>query len=196
MKKIIAPFLSLVLVGLLAGFTPDYSDGNYVVDTNASQLRWTGYHLAKSYEHNGFVKIKSGKFSVNDGKIISGEFIIDMNTITNSDLTSAKDNTKLVNHLKSNDFFNVAKFPEAKLVITKSEPAGSGLKVTGDLTIRGITKTIVFDATINDRGDNRIEATADLKIQRTDFQVMYGWKIENAILSGEFRMEVKLVGTR
>ncbi|MBK7652054.1 MAG: YceI family protein [Flammeovirgaceae bacterium] len=89
------------------------------VVTNASQLKWTGYHLAKSYEHNGNVKIKSGSLSVADGKINSGEFIIDMTTISNNDLTDAKDNTKLVNHLKSDDFFNAKKFPEAKVVVKK-----------------------------------------------------------------------------
>lgn len=195
MKKTVALFLALILVASLSSFKSNTADGNYSVDTNTSQLKWTGYHLAKSYEHNGFVKIKSGKFSVGNDKITGGEFIIDMNSITNNDLTDAKDNAKLVNHLKSDDFFNVKKFPEAKLVIKKSEVAGTGLKVTGDLTIRGITKTIEFDATLKEVGTNRVEAIADLKIQRTDFQVMYGWKIENAMLSGEFRMEIKLVGS-
>ncbi len=195
MKKTVASFMVIVLVASLSAFKASSVDGDYTLDTNASQLKWTGYHLAKSYEHYGFVKIKSGKFSVTNGKITSGEFVIDMNTITNTDVESAKDNAKLVNHLKSDDFFNVKNFPEAKLVIKKSETSGSGLNVTGDLTIRGITKTIEFDAVLNDTG-NRAEATADIKIQRTDFQVMYGWKIENAMLSGEFRMEVKLVGTK
>jgi len=191
MKKVKVTFFSIILVSILAAFAP--ADSTYTVIGNESQLKWTGYHLAKSYEHSGNVNIKSGKLSVANGRINSGEFVIDMTTITNNDLKDAKDNTKLVNHLKSDDFFNVKKFPEAKLVIKKSEPSGSGLKVTGDLTIRGITKSIEFDATLKELADNRIEATADLTIQRTDFEVMYGWKIENAMLSGEFRMEVKLI---
>jgi len=191
MKKVTVTFFSIILVSILAAFAP--ADSTYTVIGNESQLKWTGYHLAKSYEHSGNVNIKSGKLSVANGRINSGEFVIDMTTITNNDLKDAKDNTKLMNHLKSDDFFNVKKFPEAKLVIKKSEPSGSGLKVTGDLTIRGITKSIEFDATLKELADNRIEATADLTIQRTDFEVMYGWKIENAMLSGEFRMEVKLI---
>lgn len=191
MKKLTLTFLSIILLGALSAFAP--ADGSYTVITNASQLKWTGYHLAKSYEHNGNVKIKSGNLSIADGKISSGEFLIDMTSITNNDLTDTKNNAKLVNHLKSDDFFNAKKFPEAKVVIKKSEPSGSGLKVTADLTIRGITKTIEFDATLKDQDANLVEATADLKIKRTDFQVMYGWKIENAMLSDEFRMEVKLV---
>ncbi len=194
MKKVTVTFLSLILLGVLSAFAP--AEGTYTVVTNASQLKWTGYHLAKSYEHNGNVKIKSGSLSVADGKINSGEFIIDMTTITNNDLTDTKDNTKLVNHLKSDDFFNAKKFPEATVVIKKSEPTASGIKVTADLTIRGITKTIEFEATLKDQDANMIEATADLKIKRTDFQVMYGWKVENAMLSDEFRMEVKLLAKK
>jgi polyisoprenoid-binding protein YceI len=194
MKKATVSLFSIVLVSILSAFTA--ADGTYTVVSNESQLKWTGYHLAKSYEHNGNVKIKSGKLTVANGRINSGNFVIDMTTISNNDLTDAKDNAKLVNHLKSDDFFNVKKFPEASLVIKKSEPSANGLKVTGDLTIRGITKSIEFNATLKDLDNDRIEATADLIIQRTDFEVMYGWKIENAMLSGEFRMEVKLVARK
>ena len=196
MKKLMSTFLSITLVAFLSAFTSAPTDGNFTVDSNASQLRWTGYHLAKSYEHNGYVKIKSGKFSVSDNKITSGEFVMDMNTISNSDLTNAKDNAKLVNHLKSDDFFNAKKFPEAKLVIKGSEASGSGLKVTADLTIRGITKTITFDAALQEVENGKVLATATITVQRTDFEVMYGWKVENAMLSGEFKMDVKLVGVK
>lgn len=178
----------------LSAFTP--IDGSYTIVTNASQLKWTGYHLAKSYEHNGNVKIKSGSLAVADGKITSGEFVIDMTTISNNDLTDTKDNAKLVNHLKSDDFFNVKKFPEAKLVIKSSESSGSNLKVKADLTIRGITKPIEFGAVISEKEAGMLEANAELIIQRTDFEVMYGWKVENAMLSGEFKMEVRLVAKK
>jgi polyisoprenoid-binding protein YceI len=196
MKKLMSTLLFPTLVVLLSAFTSVLTNGSYTVDVNASQLKWTGYHLAKSYEHNGYVKIKSGNFTVSNNKITAGEFVMDMNTISNSDLTNAKDNAKLVNHLKSDDFFNVKKFPEAKLVIKGSEPSASGLKVTADLTIRGITKTITFDATLKEVENEKVLANATIIVQRTDFQVMYGWKVENAMLSGEFKMNVKLVGIK
>jgi polyisoprenoid-binding protein YceI len=196
MKKLVSTLLFPTVVVLLSAFTIVSTGGSYTVDVNASQLKWTGYHLAKLYEHNGYVRIKSGKFSINDSKITSGEFVMDMNTISNSDLTNAKENAKLVNHLKSDDFFNVKKFPEAKLVIKGSEPSASGLKVTADLTIREITKTITFDATLQEVENGKVLATASISVQRIDFQVMYGWKVENAMLSGEFKMDVKLVGIK
>ena len=196
MKNLTATFVTLILVATLSAFNVISTDGNFTVDTSASQLKWTGYHLAKSYEHNGYVKIKSGKFTVSGDKITSGEFVMDMSSISNNDVTNAKDNAKLVNHLKSDDFFNTKKFPEAKLVIKGSEVSGSGLKVTADLTIRGITKAITFDATLQEGENGKVSANATITVQRTDFEVMYGWKVENAMLSGEFKMDVKLVGIK
>lgn len=183
----------IVLVGIILLASISRVNGQLAVDPAASSLKWTGYHLGKSYEHYGFVTLKTGRLEIRDNKITAGEFVIDMNSITVEDVTEAKENTKLVNHLKSEDFFGTKKYPEARLVVTGSEPIGNGkLKTTGNLTIRGITKPITFETTLVEK-DGGIEAYADIKIQRTDFKVMYGWKVENAIISGEFRMEVRLV---
>jgi polyisoprenoid-binding protein YceI len=193
MKKLTS-ILSIVALLMFSAFNS--ADDFFAVDLNASELKWTGYHLAKSYEHQGNVKLKSGKISIAGNKITGGEFVIDMNTISNNDLTNAKENAKLVNHLKSTDFFNVKAFPEARLVIKKSEPTASGLAVTGDLTIRGITRQIEFVATLKEPEAEKIEVTATIVVQRTDFKVMYGWKVENAMLSGEFKMDVKLLAKK
>ncbi len=181
---------TMLIVGLLSFRTAETS---FNVDTSASQLKWTGYHLAKSYEHWGYVKLKSGKVNVENGKITSGEFVIDMNSISNVDVEKEKDNEKLVGHLKSDDFFAVQSHPEARLVIKKSDASG---KTTGDLTIRGITKEIEFQTTVEEASDSKLVAIADIKVDRTDYKVMYGWKLENAILSNEFRMEVKIVANK
>jgi len=194
MKNQLLTILSLLVVSVFTGFKNP--DAVFLADTEASQLKWTGYHLAKSYEHTGFIKLKSGKLTTNNGIITSGEFLIDMNSITNTDITDAGKNGKLVGHLKSPDFFDVASNPEAKLVITKSVSTGNGtLKATGDLTIRGITKTIEFEAKLTESG-NKVEVTADLKVVRTDFKVMYGWSVENVMISSEFRIEIKIIASK
>ncbi|MDH5365794.1 MAG: YceI family protein [Cyclobacteriaceae bacterium] len=164
---------------------------SYKVDVEQSNLKWTGYHLAKSYEHNGNVKLKSGSLEVKNGKILSGNFVIDMTTITNNDIEGEK-NAKLVNHLKSDDFFNTEKFPEAKLVIKKVE----GSKASGEVTIRDITEPIAFDIKIKEAKDDKVIASATLNIDRTKHEVSYGWTIENAMLSNEFKMEVKIIATK
>jgi len=171
--------------------------GDGVIDTNASTLKWTGYHLGKSYEHWGYIKVKSGAVSLDGDKITSGNLVVDMNTMDNGDVEKAKDNAKLVNHLKSDDFFAVAKYPEAKIAIKKSEKTGDKTyKATADLTIRGITKEITFDLFVVKSTGSMLEFKADLKIARTDFKVMYGWKVENAVLAGEFRLEANITVKR
>lgn len=187
----------LGVAGTLMSFTGNQTSGTYKINTKSSSLKWTGYHLAKAYEHVGNVSLKSGNLVTDGEKLTGGEFVIDMNTITNEDLKDAKDNAKLVNHLKSEDFFAVSQFPEAELVIKGSEKIGdNSYKTTADLTIRGITKTISFNTNITKQTDTEITATADITINRTDFKVMYGWKVENAMLSGDFRMQVNLVGNK
>lgn len=192
MKKSMFSLLTLAVV-LLSAFAPPAK--NYTVDAAASDLKWTGYHLAKSYEHTGKIGLKSGSLAVENGLITGGEFVIDMNTITCTDIPDEKKNGNLVKHLKSPDFFDVATNPEAKLVIKKSEKSQNGLKVTADITIRGITKPIEFEAKLTEKGDT-VEALADIKVKRSEHNVLYGWTLENAVISGEFLLQAKLVAKK
>lgn len=163
----------------------------YTVDSSKSSIKWTGYHLAKSYDHNGNVSIKSGSLQVENGKITGGAVIIDMTSISNNDLEGKK-NIKLVGHLKSDDFFGVEKHPEAKLSITKLD----GNKAAGEITIKGITEDISFDLTNVKITDNMVSASVSLSIDRTKHKVMYGWTVENAMLSNEFKLDVNIVATK
>jgi len=182
---------TLSLTVLLFAFTPK-EKAAYTVDASKSSVKWTGYHLAKSYEHNGNVAIKSGSLEVDGGKITGGSFVIDMTTISNNDLDDKKKNAKLVGHLKSDDFFAVKKHPEAKLVITKVE----GNKASGEITIRGITEAISFDLADVKVTDDMVSASATLKVDRTKHEVSYGWTLENAMLSNEFQLEVSIMASK
>lgn len=194
MRKLFMMLFALTATLLMSFTTPDEK---LSVDTGASELKWTGFHLAKSYSHWGLINLKSGSISTNGEKITGGEFVIDMNTLSNKDLEKETDNAKLVGHLKSDDFFGVAKFPEAKLVIKKTEKkSGNTYHTVADLTIRGITKEITFDTEVNAISKNAVDAAAKFKVKRTDFEVMYGWSIQNAMIDGEFEVEVKLVAKK
>lgn len=198
MKSIILTLSTFTLSLALLSFRADIADKQqYQVEISDSQLKWTGYHLAKAYEHWGYIKLKSGSISTDGQKITSGEFVIDMATIQNMDLENAKEKAKLVNQLKSDDFFNVKKFPEARLVIRNmTKKTSTTYATTADLTIRGITKEITFDSEIKGLNDNLLEVRATLRVPRTDFKVMYGWKVENAILANEFQMDVLLIAKK
>jgi polyisoprenoid-binding protein YceI len=187
-KGLLLTALSLTI--LLFAFT-SIKKASYTVDTSKSSVKWTGYHLAKSYEHNGNIAIKSGNIAVNDGEISGGTFIMDMTSLSNNDLEGKK-KTKLEGHLKSDDFFAVDKYSEAKLVIT----AVDGNKASGKITIRGITEEISFEIADVKVTDTMVSATASLKVDRTKHEVSYGWTIENAMLSNEFQLDVTIVGSK
>jgi len=184
-------FLSALSLTVLLFAFASIEKAAYTVDASKSSVKWIGYHLAKSYEHNGNVTIKSGSLDVADGKITGGSFIIDMTSISNNDLEGKK-KAKLEGHLKSDDFFAVKKHPEAKLDITKVD----GNKASAKITIRGITEEISFDLANVKVTDGMASASASLKVDRTKHKVSYGWTIENAMLSNEFQLDVNIVASK
>lgn len=82
------------------------------------------------------------------------------------------DKEKLTKHLKSPDFFDIAKFPTATFRSTEIKKDGAGYTVTGDLTLHGVTKRISFPATLSSSAD-KLDATAEFSINRKDFGIMY-----------------------
>jgi polyisoprenoid-binding protein YceI len=176
------------LFGILASFfisSHVYAASTFVLDTKASSLKWNARKVAGP--HNGTVAIKSGSITLEKGMPKSGEFAVDLATITNLDISSAEFRTKLETHLKSEDFFNVAKFPEATLKITGAKAGANGeFACNADLTIKGITKPVTFNAKIKEEGKTA-KATAQIIINRLDWDIKYN--------SGKF-FDVKKLGDK
>jgi len=117
----------------------------------------------------GNIALKQGSLDFKDGKLVGGEFTIDMATIVNTDM-EGEYKAKLEGHLKSDDFFGVATYPTAKLVFNAVKSTGkNSYEVTGDLTIKDKTKPVTFDMSIYGN-----KATANVKIDRTEYDVRYG----------------------
>jgi len=161
------------------------------LNKSASSIAW----LAKKVtgEHNGTVGISAGALNVDGNKLIGGNFTIDLKTIKDLDLTDPGYNQKLVGHLSSGDFFEVEKFPTATFVITKV----AGKQVTGNLTAKGITKSITFPAEITVIG-GKVTAKANITIDRTDFNIRYNSKkffesIGDKAIYDDFALTVSLV---
>ncbi len=165
MKKIMTLILALSTFSVFA------ASKNLSVDTSASTLDWKATKVTGA--HNGKVGIKSGNLKFEGDDLVGGEFIIDMTSITCEDIGREKANKKFVNHLNSDDFFSTSKFKTAKLVI-KSSRLGKGghYDVEGDLTIKGITKPVMFKANVDSKGKTAT-ATADIKFDRTDYNIKY-----------------------
>jgi len=172
MKKItlLLAFMGLFVFGAFA-------QKDLKVDVKKSTMVWVGKKVTG--EHTGNLSIKQGTLKTDGTKLTGGNFTIDMNSITCTDITDAKSNSGLVGHLKNDDFFGVAKFPTANFKITNVSPiagAAAGApnyNITGDLTIKGVTQSISFPAVVT---VNKKEATAkaDVKIDRTKFGIKYG----------------------
>lgn len=164
-----------------------------VVNVNkaASSVAW----LAKKVtgEHNGTVGISAGALSVNGNKLVGGNFTIDLKTIKALDITDPGYNQKFISHITSGDFFEIEKFPTASFVITKV----AGNQVTGNLTIKGITKSITFPAEIAVKG-GKVSAKANITIDRTDYNIKYGSKkffdsIGDKAIYDDFALTISLV---
>lgn len=147
----------------------------YSVDST-STVTWTGSKPTAS--HTGFLKLGSGKIFIDSlNTIVGGQFIIDMESLTDQDLSDVESKTKLEGHLKSPDFFDVKKYPTAKFVIASAKPyvGDSGAAthtISGNLTLKDITKFISFPARIT-HDTKTLAASAELNIDRTLWGLNY-----------------------
>lgn len=144
-------------------------DEKYVgIDTKESVVAWKGANSFGS--HTGYVTISKGELKIENGQLVGGTVEVDMTTIV--DEKHASDNG-VIDHLKDADFFDVKKFPVSIISISKVEPTnGEDIKVTGDLTIKGITQPVSFPAKMVVK-DGIIEANGKLLIDRTNWGIRY-----------------------
>jgi polyisoprenoid-binding protein YceI len=152
--------------------TTDYSADN--VDILTSVLTWKGSKPTGT--HDGTVALKSGNLEVVKGKIKSGVFVVDLNTIKNVDMAGSDGAGKIEGHLKGEDFFDVAKYPTATFTITNTKNNGAKIDVTGKLQIKDVTKTITIPAVLTKENGVTVFTSEVFKINRADFNVRYGSK--------------------
>ena len=159
---------------------------SFKIDSAHTQTTFAVRHLVISTVRGEFSKVE-------------GSAVIDDADLTKSSVQASIDvasvNTrepKRDTHLKSADFFDAEKFPKITFKSTKVEKAGEGtLKVTGDLTIRGVTKSVVLDVTgptkeIKDGwGMTRRGLSATTKVNRKDFGVSWNSMIEAGPVVGD-----------
>ncbi|WP_439128661.1 YceI family protein [Polaribacter sp.] len=145
------------------------------VDTANSVITWKG--TKPTGAHNGVIMLKEGSLVVENGTLKGGEFVVDMASIKNLDIPAEKEgNAKLVGHLTSADFFDVAKYPVSKFVITSVEEKEDKLHVTGNLTIKDVTKSITIPAMLMTEGGTTTFKSETFNVDRADFNVKYGSK--------------------
>ena len=148
-----------------------------VYKLDSGKLTWTGSKALGS-SHTGTIDIPKGKLAVASNAVQAGDFMIDMASITNTDMEAGQGKEKLEGHLKAPDFFDVAQFPSSLFEITSVTPATGVADVThnvkGNLTIKGIKKSVTIPANIAVM-DNKVSVvTPSFTINRTDWGISYG----------------------
>ena len=146
----------------------------YTIDTENSVINWVG--SKPGGEHMGTVQLTSGELSVNGENLTSGEFVLDMTTITDTDLEGEK-KAKLEGHLKTGDFFEVEKFPTASFEITgveaTTETPDATHHITGNLTMKGVTKSVTLPAKVEMTEEGLMASTPKFTINRTEWDITY-----------------------
>jgi K(+)-stimulated pyrophosphate-energized sodium pump len=138
--------------------------------TEASEITWNAKKMTGA--HNGNIKGK-GSFTLNEGSISGGEYLVDMTTISNLDIADEKSRGELIGHLTSPDFFDVAKFPTAKFTITESSKMADHFMFKGNLEIKGISSPI--DGMYKmDNTTSTPSALGSFTFDRTKYDIKYG----------------------
>src|SRR6266700_6773468 len=142
------------------------------INRGESVIEWTGKKVTGS--HNGTISLASGTLTLTEGQLTGGNIIVDMTSIKILDIKDPNTNAQFAGHLVSEDFFATKEHPTATLEIKDvSKPVGSTFHIVGNLTIRGITNIIEFDAEINKINNNTLQATCRLIIDRTRYNMKF-----------------------
>lgn len=188
---------------MLASFEKEADGFNYALDADNSLVEWSGASPKSS--HQGSFAVSSQGLEVVDGMVRGGSFTIPIASIKNYDLAKVV-KPVLLKHLKSQDFFNMAVYPEASFTITSVETlsdsvagaiAGANVLVSGDFTMIGTTHPISFPARVAVEGDG-LSAEAQFKLDRTQWGMTYAadTTLEDRHIYPEVDIHLKLTGIK
>lgn len=175
------------IMAVTAESIPGYKAGNWVIDPTHSSVGFSVRHLMIS-------KVK-GTFDSFDATFTTGENPLDTKVSAVAQVVSINTNEENRDgHLRTNDFFDAEKYPTITFVSTgvKEKDAQEGeYIVTGDLTIKGITKSVDFDFELggfatDPYGNYKVAASAEAEINREDFGLTWNAALETGgVLVGD-----------
>lgn len=153
-------------------------NGTFSLNLEESRVEWLGRNLLN--KHFGTIALKSGHVTCTDGRLVGGDFVVDMNAMSCSDIDDSKMSQILVNHLKSDDFFDVERHTEARFQIRQVEAvpgATRGLpnaRISGELSLRGQFNPLVLFAVTGFDAEGRFAAQTAFAFDRTTWGSIYG----------------------
>ncbi len=162
----------------------------------ASEVNWWGYKIAKTEasSHNGNIDLKSGNIIMKGNQVVGGTFLLDMTSLNATDVSGGTQ-TKLNNHLKNGDFFEVEKFPMASYTITSVKKNADKIYnyvVNGNLTVKGKTNPVSFPAKISYSKGVVSLVSNKFSFDRQKFDVAYQSAAQDVFIKDEIDMLVKV----
>jgi len=155
---VILPTILLLQIGL--------GQETFKLDKKVSELMWTGYAAAGSYSLSGFITPKDGQIQINKEEIVEAQLTLNMKSIDS-------ENRRLEKNLKSDNFFSVKDFPEAKFVLTTPIPFESGTHpAEGQLTLKGKTHPITTQMTCV-KSEDGYRLQGKFIVNRTQFGITH-----------------------
>lgn len=165
----------------------------YVVDAENSKVAWRGEAIG-SHFHTGLVSVKEGSISVAGDAVTAGSFTLDVSalSLTDENYTEEKGHTKadFIGHLASPDFLASEEFPEASFVVKSVK----GMEVTGDFTVRGVTKEEVVTVSSITEGEGEVTVKAGLTFDRQKYNVSFGMK--DIVIDDNVPLEITIVAKK
>ena len=146
--------------------------GDYNAIEGSSEVLWECEWLGGA-RHDGSVQLVSGSINISETSEVNGRFIVDLNLMKCFDLTNEGANRTLIRHLKSDDFFDVANYPEAMLdLISGKNISGNEFEFSGNLTIKGRSHPKTFTGTVI---ENNLSYDTNLRLifDRSKYDVRY-----------------------
>jgi polyisoprenoid-binding protein YceI len=183
------------IAAIVLSFSTTSAQEKFEVANDESTIIWKGYKPTGS--HHGTIMLTSGFIEIEDEEVTGGSFTVDMSTIKDADGSA-----RLEGHLKSKDFFEVETFSTSTFMITDVETEEDGeVTITGDMTIKGITKEISFSAEVSETDTSITLISAVFQINRAEFNVTYQSKtffnnLKEKFINDDFDLQVTIVVTK
>jgi len=162
------------------------------VDLKKSKILWKGTKMRGMGKHEGEINLKSGWISLQEGMLGGARFEIDMASITVTDIPKSDPIPikNLTDHLKSEDFFDVAQYPVSRFELLEAKSLENQVvEITGNLTIKGITNQIRFVSRYD-----KTHFFARFTLDRFDWNIAYeGSWADRTLVDRDIEFEIKLV---
>lgn len=169
--------------------------GQYTVDVSKSVVEWKGT-MVGVYHHTGIAKFQKGKISLENGRISQGTFVVDMNSLeaTDENYNPEEGNTKekLIQHLKSDDFFLVEEYPTASFTLTQFD----GETATGTMTIRGTEGEVTVKDLDVHAHDGELHITGKTSFDRRHYGVEFTHPLEEMVVADEVELNIDITATQ